>query len=82
MLPLSAVGLFGFFLQAFLAFTFWSWLGVASSNKPGRVSLDDILKEILNDPDLSPETKEDMRHWLRKAKKEFTKGKKWKKAAR
>lgn len=55
---------------------------MASTNKSGRVSLDAILKEIMNDPDLSPETKEDMQHWLRKAKKEFAKGKKWKKAAR
>ncbi len=54
----------------------------AKKLKPGRVSLDDILKEILNDPDLSPETKEDMRHWLREAKREFTKGKKWKKSGR
>lgn len=44
-------------------------------NKPGRVSLDTILKEIMNDPDLSPETKEDMRHWLRKVKREATKKK-------
>lgn len=54
---------------------------MALPNKPGRVSLDYIMKEILNDPDLSPETKEDMRHWLLKAKREFTKGKKWKKEA-
>ena len=47
---------------------------MASKARPAvRVSLDTIIKEIMNDPDLSPETKEDMRHWLRKAKREATK---------
>ena len=47
---------------------------MAPKPKPGRVTLDMIMKELMKDPDLSPETKEDLRQWLRKAKAENKKG--------
>lgn len=43
--------------------------------KLGRVSLDAVIKELMKDSSLSPETKDDLRRWLRKAKREITKGK-------
>lgn len=43
---------------------------MALKSKPGRVSLDAIMKELLKDKDLSPETKDDLRRWLRRAKAE------------